>query len=126
MKPQYAIFACILIMGMQQLLQHFVESSPTSLTIQFIALAISFILIFRGFKDMSVRIKDDQLMTILFVLGFWISAFSTGISVIAEVNFFNADLFKPVDFNLPIYGSIIGQLLMIGGFALNGVGKEYA
>jgi hypothetical protein len=74
-------------------------------------------------RGLSIN-TDNPMLIIMFAAGFWISAFSCVFSIAAGVNIFNSTIFLPINQNLPLYGNIVGQFLMIGGFALNGIEEE--
>lgn len=127
MKPHYALIIAFCLIGMQQFFQNVTifATVELSLAIQYLCLTASFFLIL-FFATRGLSMSSDSLITmILFILGFWVAGFATVASAFVVVNFFDWSPFKIIDPKIPMLASLIGQLLLIGGFALNGIAEEW-
>lgn len=122
MKPQNSLIFAIVLIAISLIFQNLDVSAKKELlfTIQSISLATSFLLLLRfALSGLSIQ-TDNPMLVNLFITGFIIAGFATVGSSIAIISFFRPDLFYLISHNAVIYGSIIGQLLFIGGFAVNG------
>ena len=129
MKPRHILLIVFCLIGIQQIFEYYdvFGGFEITQTVRLSCLAASFILLIYTCVTGATSRTDSNLPMIVFIIGGLITASATVCSAFAVMSFFYdsyPQLFKPINSNMVLSGSLIGQLCIIGAFALNDLEEE--